>query len=288
MDAMPFVTLIIPAHNEEQRLPQTISSVKSFCNAQRQPCEVIVVDDGSTDKTRDVVMSASASWASLRVVQGPHRGKGGAIRAGVLASHGQFIAIADADMSMPVHEFAQFNANVFSQCDIAIATREGPGAHRYNESILRHLMGRIFNAMVQAMVLPGIKDTQCGFKVLPRQVALELCRQQSIDGWGFDVEWLVIALKHGYRIGEVPINWYHDGKGSQISPLRDSMRMMRDLWMIRKNLLRGKYDPDSGDDAPDYWRESDLVGTEKRLAVAGKGKDVSEAAVGQIGTAGSK
>lgn len=238
----PAFSMIIPAYNEELRLQPSLRRARVFCESQMDDYEVIVVDDGSTDRTRDVVLSMAQGWPNLRLVEGPHKGKGGAIRAGALAARGRFIAIADADFSMPVEEFTLFDSYVFSQCEVAIATREGPGAHRYNESALRHVMGRIFNALVQAMVLPGIRDTQCGFKVLPRQVALELCEHQTINGWGFDVEWLVIALRHGYRVGEVPVNWYHDGKGSRISPVRDSILMVSELWRIRSNMLAGKYD----------------------------------------------
>lgn len=263
----PAFSLIIPAYNEEQRLPSTLQQVYQFCEAQDDEYEVIVVDDGSTDLTRDIVSRAASTWPNLRLVLGPHRGKGGAIRAGVLAAQGRFVAVADADMSMPIQEFAKFDTFVFSQCEVAIATREGPDAHRFNESILRHVMGRVFNAFVQLMVLPGIRDTQCGFKVMPRQVALQLCRYQTIDGWGFDVEWLVIALQNGYRVGEIPIDWYHDGKGSRISPLKDSVRMLSELWRIHGNMVKGRYDPAPGDREKQYLPAVDMATTLKRAAV---------------------
>lgn len=238
----PAVTILIPAYNEERRLAASLAEVRRFCMEQHITSEVIVVDDGSSDHTADVVLAEAQSWDALRLVSGPHAGKGGAIRAGVLEARGHFVAIADADLSMPIDEFTRFNTDVFAHCDIAIGSREAPGARRYNESFHRHLMGRVFNTLVRVLVLPDIKDTQCGFKVLPRSVALELCRLQTIDGWGFDVEWMVIARHHGYRIREVPINWYHDGAGSRISPLRDSLRMARELWRIRSNLISGAYD----------------------------------------------
>lgn len=259
----PAFTLIIPAYNEEQRLPSTLQQVRLFCEAQDDDYEVIVVDDGSTDLTRDVVSRAALTWPKLRIVSSPHRGKGSAIRIGVRAAQGRFIAIADADLSMPIQEFTKFDSSVFSQCEVAIATREGPGAQRYNESVLRHVMGRVFNALVQLMVLPGIRDTQCGFKVMPRQVALQLCKFQTIDGWGFDVEWIVIALQSGYRVGEVPINWYHDGKGSRISPLRDSVHMLSELWRIHGNMLKGRYDPVPGDNSEQYLPAVDMATTLK-------------------------
>ncbi len=238
----PVVSILIPAYNEERRLPKTLASVKSFVERQRVPIEVIVVNDGSTDRTARLVRAGMEIWPALRLVDAPHRGKGGAVRAGVLAARGQFVAIADADLSMPVEQFTRFNAQVFARCDVAIGSREAPGSRRFNEQVYRHLMGRFFNLLVQMLLLSGIKDTQCGFKVLRRSVALELCRSQTIDGWAFDVEWLVIARLRGYAIEEIPIDWYHEARSSQIHPLRDSINMTRELLKIRRNARKGLYD----------------------------------------------
>jgi glycosyltransferase involved in cell wall biosynthesis len=238
----PTVSLILPAFNEEQRLPKTLASVKRFVEQQRIAIEVMVVNDGSTDQTAKLVRAAMERWPVLRLVDAPHRGKGGAVRAGVLAARGQFVAIADADLSMPIEQFSRFNAQVFSRCDVAIGSREAPGSHRYHEPFYRHLMGRFFNLLVQMLLFSGIKDTQCGFKVLRRSVALELCRAQTIDGWAFDVEWLVIARLHGYAVEEVPIDWYHEARSSQIHPVRDSLAMTRELLKIRQHARGGQYD----------------------------------------------
>ncbi len=238
----PVLSIVIPAFNEERRLPKTLAEARRFVEQQHVAVEVLVINDGSTDGTAQVAQAEAERWPALRLVDAPHRGKGGAVRAGVLAARGQFVAIADADLSMPIEQFSRFNAQVFSRCDVAIGSREAPGSHRYNEPFYRHLMGRFFNLLVQMLLFAGIKDTQCGFKVIRRAVALELCRYQTIEGWAFDVEWLVIARLHGYTIEEVPIDWYHEARSSQIHPVRDSLAMTRELLKIRQHARMGRYD----------------------------------------------
>jgi dolichyl-phosphate beta-glucosyltransferase len=237
----PVLSIVIPAFNEDRRLPKTLAEVRRFVGRQQVAIEVLIINDGSTDGTAQVVQAETELWPALRLVDAPHRGKGGAVRAGVLAARGQFVAIADADLSMPIEQFSRFNAQVFSRCDVAIGSREAPGSHRYQEPLYRHLMGRFFNLLVQTLLFSGIKDTQCGFKVIRRSVALALCRAQTIDGWAFDVEWLVIARLHGYAIEEVPIDWYHEARSSQIHPARDSLAMTRELLKIRQHARRGRY-----------------------------------------------
>jgi dolichyl-phosphate beta-glucosyltransferase len=256
----PALSLLIPAYNEEQRLPTTLAEMRRFAERQPIAIEVIVIDDGSTDQTAEVVRAEMQAWPALRLVEAPHRGKGGAVRAGVLAARGAFVALADADLAMPVEQFTRFDARVFARSDVAIGSREAPGSRRYQEPAYRHLMGRFFNVLVHLLVLRGIKDTQCGFKVLRRALALELCQAQSIDGWAFDVEWLVIARQRGYRIEEVPIDWYHEARSSQIHPLRDSFNMTRELLKIRRNLRAGRYSAaNAASRAPDRGAASPLL-----------------------------
>ena len=237
----PALSIVIPAYNEAARLPDSLATVRRYLATLPYPCEVVVADDGSTDSTQGVIKRLMRNWPALRLVSGPHTGKGGAVRAGVLAATGDYIALADADFSMPVKEFDRFKPDLFGTYDVAIGSREAPGARRYDEPFHRHLMGRVFNALVQLMLLPGIQDTQCGFKCLRGAVAHELCQQQTITGWGFDVELLYIARKRGYSIREVPISWYYM-PGSRINPLRDTLTMLRDILTIRANGKRGLYD----------------------------------------------
>lgn len=241
---LPALSIVIPAYNEAARLPTSLDALRRYLMTLPFPSEVVVADDGSTDGTSAVVERLTQAWRTppmLHLVSGPHAGKGGAVRAGVLAATGDYIALADADFSMPVEEFDRFKPDMLGVYDVAIGSREAPGARRYDEPVHRHLMGRIFNAFVQLLLLPGIQDTQCGFKCLRREVAHELCQRQTISGWGFDVELLYMARKRGYSIREVPISW-HYMPGSRISPLRDTVTMLRDILTIRANGKRGLYD----------------------------------------------
>ncbi|HEX8035722.1 MAG TPA: dolichyl-phosphate beta-glucosyltransferase [Ktedonobacterales bacterium] len=248
----PALSIVIPAYNEAARLPTSLEALRRYLTTLPYPSEVVVADDGSTDGTSAVVKRLIRAWRTppvLRLVSGPHLGKGGAVRAGVLAATGDYIALADADFSMPVAEFDRFKPSALGAYDLAIGSREAPGARRYDEPLHRHLMGRAFNALVQLLLLSGIQDTQCGFKCLRREVAHELCRRQTISGWGFDVELLYMARKRGYRIREVPISW-HYMPGSRINPLRDTLTMLRDILTIRANGARGHYDAPVAMSAP--------------------------------------
>ena len=159
----------------------------------------------------------------------------------MLAARGEYLFICDADLSMPIEEVSKFVPPALDACDVAIASREAPGARRVGEPEYRHLMGRVFNLIVRLLAIPDIQDTQCGFKVFRRQVAHEVFPLQTIDGWGFDVEVLFIALRRGYRLVEVPITWYYRPQ-TKISPMRDSINMLAEVMRVRINGWRGVYD----------------------------------------------
>jgi dolichyl-phosphate beta-glucosyltransferase len=236
----PLLSVIIPAHNEERRLPGSLRQLMTYLAQQTYVCEVIVVENASTDRTVQVVHDFMAAHANLHLLEERIAGKGLAVRRGMLAAQGEYRFICDADLSMPVEELARFLPPLLTDFDIAIGSRETRGAARYHEPAYRHLMGRIFNCLVRKLAVPGIQDTQAGFKCFRGPVAEKLFQEQTIDGWSFDVEVLFLAQKHGYRIVEVPISWYFDSS-SRIHPLRDSVLMVLDLFRIRINWLRGSY-----------------------------------------------
>ena len=235
------MSIIIPAYNEESRLPNTLEQVFHFLEKQSFRSEVIVVENGSTDRTFEVAQKFTEQHKNLRVIHNEERGKGGAVQRGVREAHGEYVFICDADLSMPVEEISKFLPPALKDFDIAIGSREAPGAVRYNEPYYRHLTGRVFNILIRLMVLPNLQDTQCGFKCLRAEVARDIFPFQTLTGWAFDVELLYIAHQHGYDILEIPIDWYFNAD-SKVRVLRDSWRMFIDLLVIRRNAKRGRYD----------------------------------------------
>ena len=237
----PLASIIIPAYNEERRMPASLERITRFLHGFSEPVEVVIVDDGSRDATASVVEQFAREYPFVRLIRNPHGGKGAAVKAGVAEGHGQYLVVSDTDLSVPIEELPKFLPPALPAYDVAIASREVPGARRVNEPGYRHVMGRVFNLLVQVVAVPRIRDTQCGFKAYRRDVARAIFPLQTIDGWGFDVEILFLARRHGYRVVEVPVVWYY-GEKSKISPLRDTIRMTREILQVRINAWRGRYD----------------------------------------------
>ncbi len=236
----PLLSIIIPALNEEGRLPDTLAQIERFLQAQPYSAQVLVVDNGSTDRTAQIAADFARSHPSFSLLRDPRRGKGLALRLGIRQASGEYRFICDADLSMPIEDVNRFLPPALEGYDIAIASREAPGAVRYGEPAYRHWIGRVFNALVRALAVPHFQDTQCGFKCFRAPAADDLFGVQRLDGWTFDVEVLFIGLRRGYRIVEVPIHWTYNA-GSRVRPLRDSLTMLADLFRIRLNWRRGLY-----------------------------------------------
>ncbi len=236
-----FLSIIVPAYNEERRLPESLPQIINFLRQQPYKAEIIVVDDGSVDRTADVVRQFQSTAPFLILHQVEHGGKGHAVKAGMLRARGEYLFLCDSDLSMPIDEVNKFLPPALECYDIAIASREIAGARRYNEPGYRHFMGRVFNLIVRLFAVRGIQDTQAGFKCFRREAAMQIFPLQTIKGWGFDVECLFIAQRRGLRIVEVPINWYYKER-SQIRPLYDTWRMLIEVLRVRMNALRGLYD----------------------------------------------
>lgn len=237
----PFLSIIIPAYNEAGRLPRTLEQVFSFLHTQEYSSEVIVVENGSSDGTLEIANSFVKDYSNLIVVHESHKGKGNAVRRGMLTARGEYRFICDADLSMPIEELTKFLPPIMADFDIAIGSREAPGAIRYNEPPYRHLGGRAINLAIRAFILPGLNDTQCGFKCFRAETTEAIFRQQTLTGWAFDIELLYLARRKKLRIREVPIRWYFD-PDSKVSALRDALRMIADIFRIHLNALRGRYD----------------------------------------------
>jgi dolichyl-phosphate beta-glucosyltransferase len=237
----PFLSIIIPAHNEETRLPTALGQAFAFLKKQSYASEVVVVENGSSDLTFSTVQQLIPKYPNLIVFHEDLPGKGRAVRRGILEAHGEYRFVADTDFSMPVEEINRFLPPACSS-DIAIASREAPGAIRYNEPSYRHLTGRVYNFLIRSLVLPGLQDTQCGFKSFRSAIAEDIFSCQTLTGWSFDVELLVIARRRGYSITEIGIPWHYN-PGSKVNVLHDSWTMFFDLLTIRRNARQGIYDP---------------------------------------------
>lgn len=242
----PLLSLVIPAYNEAapDRLPSSLADITAFISAQDFAVEVLIVDNNSVDDTAAVAQAAAEQYAYIRTLTETTQGKGAAVRRGMLEAQGEYLFICDADLSMPIEEVLKFLPPQLTDYDIAIASREAPGARRVGEPEIRHIMGRVFNFIVRVIAVRGLDDTQCGFKCFRREVALELFPLQTVDGWAFDVELLFIAQQRGYTIVEVPITWIYKPQ-SKIRPLRDAINMVRETLRIRLNGWRGVYARDA-------------------------------------------
>jgi dolichyl-phosphate beta-glucosyltransferase len=236
----PFLSIIIPAHNEEDRLPNTLGQVFDFLRTKEYRAEVLVVENGSHDRTYKIAQSFAQQHPNCTVLQEDSPGKGWAVRRGMLAASGEFRFMCDADLSMPIVEVNRFIPPESSDFDIAIASREAPGSVRYNEPEYRHLGGRAINFMIRILALPGLHDTQCGFKCFRAPIAEDIFNYQTLPGWSFDIELLYIARRRGYHIQEIPIPWYFN-PATKLSPVRDALQMILDIWIIHKNARRGLY-----------------------------------------------
>ena len=242
---VPFVDLsvIVPAYNEELRLVPTLERLHAYLAAQPLRYEILVVDDGSKDKTCDVVEAAMTTIPHLLLVrQFPNRGKGAAVRRGMLAARGQIRVMCDADCSMPPEQLPRLLAPIIGcKAEIAIGSRYAEGACTdVEQPRYRVLWSRFANLLIQRSLVPGVRDTQCGFKAFTAEVARDLFGRGQIDGWAFDLEILALARHAGYAIAEVGIEWTDDRR-SRVNPLKDLWKVIREAMTIRKNLRHGVY-----------------------------------------------
>ena len=235
-----YLSIIIPAHNEAQRLPDTLRAIDAFISSQSYSVEVLVVENASVDETAQVVRSYGKGHQHVSLLQEKIRGKGRAVRRGMLAAKGEFRFMCDADLSMSIEQLVRFLPPQSTDFDVAIGSREVSGAVRFHEPVFTHIRGRVFSNLVKLFALPDFEDTQCGFKCFTAQAALDLFSVQKLDGMSFDVEVLYIARKREYRIVEVPVDW-HFHRETRVRMMQDSLGMLLDILALRRNWLDGKY-----------------------------------------------
>jgi glycosyltransferase involved in cell wall biosynthesis len=239
---LPKYSIVIPAYNESARIPATLASVISCIRERGWFAEVIVVNDGSTDSTAQVVREIAQSAPEVRLIENPsNRGKGYSVRAGMLQAVGEVLLFSDSDLSAPIEEAERLFAAIHDGADIAIGSRWLESSRQtHRQPLYRQFLGRCFNAVIRAVMGLRFADTQCGFKAFTREAANTVFHLQTIERWGFDPEILFIALKRGFWIVEVPVSWAHDER-SRMSYLRDGIRMLEDIAIIRWNAFRGLY-----------------------------------------------
>ena len=228
------LSLIVPCFNEASRMQGCIDGILKFLDSLDTEIEVILVDDGSTDGTAELAETLGASLSNFRVLRRPHHGKGAALKAGVRESTGEVVFLADADWSMPPSQASRFLAPGFDST-VRIGSREASTSRRYDEPLTRHLLGRAFNAYVRALALPGIQDSQCGFKCLPGDLARQVFANMQTKGWAFDVELLLRVKNAGSRVEEIGIDWHYDSD-TRLQPLRDAASMAWEVFRISRKL----------------------------------------------------
>lgn len=227
-----FLSVIIPAFNEEERIASTLKKIYDYLNEHNYNFELILVDDGSTDSTVELVAN---NFSNVQIVKQPQNmGKGAAVRRGMLEARGTLRLFTDADLSTPIYELKKFLPEIENGYEIAIGNRALQNELiKEHQPFYREMMGKTFNKIVQLLVVRGISDTQCGFKLFTEKAAKEIFAKSEINGFSFDVEAVYLASKMGFKIKEIPVEWYNDDR-SKVHPIKDSMKMLIEIMRIRK------------------------------------------------------
>jgi glycosyltransferase involved in cell wall biosynthesis len=247
----PSVSVVIPVYNESTRISQSLQQIWEYFCEIAPDAEIIFVDDGSSDGTTDIAAGFAVRHDRVRLLAEPHRGKASAVIAGMKAAKGDIVGFMDVDLATPLETWQACRDAIAKGAGVAIGSREGVGADRVGEPEYRHIMGRIFNGLVRFLLLPGIEDSQCGFKffsrsaiedILPRQRLYRNAGELSIPRvTAFDVELLFIARQHGYKIAVIPVTWQY-GSHSKVNPITDTFQNLKDIISVRINGWRGRYD----------------------------------------------
>ncbi len=239
--AAPEFSIIIPAYNEQRRLPETLERIATYVRMSGRETEILVVDDGSTDRTAAFAESFRSKLPALRVISnGVNRGKGYSVRRGMLEARGCTVLFTDADLSAPIEE-ANKLFEALETHDVAIGSRAlDRGLISVHQSRFREFAGIIFNAIVRLCLRLPFVDTQCGFKAFRREPCRIVFEQQRIERFGFDPELLYLARRHGLRAVEIPVRWGHS-PATKVSMFRDSLQMFLDVLIIRWNAIAGRY-----------------------------------------------
>jgi dolichyl-phosphate beta-glucosyltransferase len=238
---MPFLSVVIPAYNEAERLPETLALVRDYVEQQDFETEVLVVDDGSTDSTVERVEEMMHRFPQLKLIKNEkNKGKGGVVRQGMLAAAGEYRLFMDADHSTAITEFDKFRP-LLGKFDVIIGSRYlEKGSIKVKQPLKRRIISRMGNLLIQSLLLPGIVDTRCGFKCFTAKSAEEVFQYETVNGWAFDDEVLTITRERGFSIKEVPVDWY-DAKESKLRAAHAAAKSYQDLKVINRRRKQGAY-----------------------------------------------
>jgi len=239
------LSVVIPVYNEEKRVKKTLEEVFVYLRAKKMKAEIIVVDDGSQDKTLQVVggfKKVSTAKQNLRILKhGVNKGKGAAVKTGALAAGGKVVLYMDADNATPLAEYEKFKADLKKGVDVIVGSRAVDRKQvKVHQPLYREIIGRVGNIIIQLLLVPGIGDTQCGFKAFSQKCAKTIFPLQTIDRFGFDVEILYLCRKYRFSMVEKSVIW-RDDPNTRVNAVRDSIRTFTELFIIRWNSFRGRY-----------------------------------------------
>jgi dolichyl-phosphate beta-glucosyltransferase len=241
----PFLSIVVPAYNEEERLVLSLGKIGSYLDAAAIDAEILVVDDGSKDRTAELATKALAGRRGRVVANGENRGKGYSVRHGVLEAHGRFVLVTDADLSTSIEDYAKLAAVMRDRdLDVVIGSRALPDSNvEIRQNWLRQTMGRSFNVIIRSLTGLPFRDTQCGFKLLDRERVKPLVEKMVVDGFAFDVELLFLCARFGLSVADVPVTW-RNATGSKVSIVGDPLVMIADVLRVRWRFRRGLYNPE--------------------------------------------
>lgn len=241
MPEKPLLSIVIPAYKEEERIHKILDAIIKYEESKNFPIEVIVVVDGSPDKTVEAASVYKEKIPGLKIIdRKENKGKGYTVREGVMAAKGKYILFSDADNSTPIEQVDKL-LKYKEEYPVIIGSRYIKGGRlAHPQGIVRKFGGRVMNLVIRMFAVRGIKDTQCGFKLFEHDAAKEIFKRMTFERFSFDIEILAIARRHKYKIKEVGIVWYDDPH-STVSPIKDGLKMIRDAWRVRVNLSRGVY-----------------------------------------------
>jgi len=235
------LSIVIPAYNEEGRMAKAVEALNAFLPGLEAEPEIVFVDDGSTDRTAEMLSAGPARFAFDLLSYRPNRGKGYALKQGILKASGEYVLFLDVDMSTPLAELAKFREAMRRRVPVIIGSRRAAGSRVLkSQSLLRQKLGEGFSFLSKVLLVPGITDFTCGFKVFRRDAAQRIFKAQRIERWGYDTEVLFLARRFGYAIEEIPVSWENDER-TKVRLLKDVARSLGDLVRIRLNALLGKY-----------------------------------------------